>query len=637
MKALLFLLSVVLLMLGHAVKIRRWSRFIRIYEEPPTAALLRAMSLGYALNFVLPFRLGDLCRAWYAGRRMKNGVGLSLATVVVDRFLDVLAVALLFGGLWLAGVQRALVGASARFYLIAAAAVLLALVLTRVFSTDIKRVTMAVCSVFNDRIRLRCERFFWALINAFRDLRHVRLLPVLGETLLMWVLYIASYALLGLFLRRPGSDYSLTEIVILLFSRSSLDLSALRSAWQGGGQIRDQLVLALYMLLPPVALFSAALSVRFRPAPPAAREDAQYRKILPQLDERDQLSFLDEYFSARQPEVIRRFIALNQGVSIIADCSSGSNASTILCMDKGLMFYRKYAFGADGEKLAEQLNWLRAHAGRLPLCEILHSESCADYCCYDMRYSSEAVGLFQYLHSHPAAAGERVLRTVLDTMEAELYGPTARPLDAGALDRYIETKVTANLERIETARELHELLGGETLLINHREYRNLPALRAMFEPAHLREIFSVDRCCDIHGDLTVENIICLGGEDGFYLIDPNTGNLHDSRFLDYAKLLQSLHGGYEFMMKTSAVTASRAGVDFLCTRSAAYDALYAALQAWMEERFTPGELRSIYYHELVHWLRLLPYKLRKDPDLAPMFYAGFLMVANDVYRWYEQA
>ena len=245
MTVLLFLGSVAALMLGHGLRIRRWSRFIGIYEEPPTGALMRALSLGFALNFVLPFKLGDLCRAWYAGRRMKNGVGLSLATVVVDRFLDVLAVAVLFAALWATGVRRELVWDSARFYLLAAVGVLVLLGLVRVFSTQVKRAAMAFASVFNDRLRLKCERFFWSLINAFRELRHVRPALVLGETALMWLCYIVSYALLGLLLTRLGAAYDLVEIMLLLFSRSSLDLSALRAAWSGGSAAREQLILAL--------------------------------------------------------------------------------------------------------------------------------------------------------------------------------------------------------------------------------------------------------------------------------------------------------------------------------------------------------------------------------------------------------
>ena len=637
MNVLLLIGSFAALMAGHGLRIRRWSRFIGIYEQPPTGALMRALSLGYALNFVLPFKLGDLFRAWYAGRRMKNGVGLALATVVVDRFLDILAVALLFAGLWIGGLERSLTRESARFYILAAAAVLLLLLLVRVFSTGVKRVAMAACSIFNDRLRLKGERFIWSLINSFRDLRHVSLPGVLIETVLMWLCYILSYTLLGLVMTGQGAAYDLVRIVLLLFSRSSLDLSALSTAWHNAAAAREQLLLAVYLLVPSLLLYAVSFLERFRRTDPAEPvDDTRYLKILPQVDERDQLSFLDDYFSARQPEIVRRFIALNRGVSILADCSAGSNASTMLCMDREGLFYRKYAFGADGEKLAEQLRWLRAHEGRLPLCEILREDSSPDYCCYDMRYSSEAVGFFPFLHSHPVAAGERVLLGVLDAVERGLYRDSERPLDEAALEQYIQSKVTANLERLETARELHDLLGYETLVVNHREYRNLPALRKLFAPEHLREVFACDRVGDIHGDLTVENIICTDpAGEGFYLIDPNTGNLHDSPFLDYAKLLQSLHGGYEFMMKTGAVSVSKNRVDFISARSAAYDELFAAYRAWLGERFSPAEQRSIFHRELAHWLRLLPDERRKDGDLAPMFYAGFIMVANDVYEWFE--
>ena len=42
---------------------------------------------------------------------------------------------------------------------------------------------------------------------------------------------------------------------------------------------------------------------------------------------------------------------------------------------------------------------------------------------------------------------------------------------------------------------------------------------------------------------------------------------------------------------------------------------------------------AILAHELIHWLRLMPYKLNKDKKRAPMFYAGLVMVANDLNTW----
>ena len=84
----------------------------------------------------------------------------------------------------------------------------------------------------------------------------------------------------------------------------------------------------------------------------------------------------------------------------------------MLCTDGAATFYRKYAFGADGAKLAEQLAWLRRNAARLPLCEILREGTGEGYCWYDMTYSGSAVGLYPFQpagkkRSHPAqcAAG----------------------------------------------------------------------------------------------------------------------------------------------------------------------------------------------------------------------------------------
>ena len=637
MNILFFLLSVVLVTAGHVCKARRWARLIGVYERPRSWVLLRAMGLGYELSFLLPFKLGDLFRAFYAGRRMKSGIGLSLATVIVDRFLDVVAVALIFAVLYLAGVSRALIQDSARFYILAALVLLAGLALLRALSTPIKRFTVGVCSIFNDSIRLRGERFAWVLINAFRDLWRTDLKRILLDSLLIWAGYLSSYVCFGLYMRSISDRYGLVEVIVTLFSRANLNLSSLRAAAAGAGELRGQLMFYVFLLLPPLLLILLSLL----PAARAEAEDedkAQYQKILPQSSEQDQLRFLNDYFSARSPEMLKKFIAMNRNVSIIADYSAGSDASTLLCMEDGELFYRKFVFGTGRDKLSRQLAWLRGHEGDLPLCRILRSEETENSCCYDMEYRSEAVGMFQFAHSHPLPEVQALLLKILDAVERGLYAASDRPADPEDLARYLRVKVRDNLELLEDSRELHELMRYDTLIINHREYRNLPAMRTMFDEDHLREIFAGDRCADIHGDLTVENIICTekAGEADFYIIDPNVGNLHDSKYLDYGKLLQSLHGGYEFLMKTSAVTVSKNRIDFVYARSAVYDALHETLRGYLKERFGEEGTRSVYCHELIHWLRLLPYKIRKDSRLAPIFYAGFVMVANDVYNWYEQ-
>ena len=133
-----------------------------------------------------------------------------------------------------------------------------------------------------------------------------------------------------------------------------------------------------------------------------------------------------------------------------------------------------------------------------------------------------------------------------------------------------------------------------------------------------------------------ENSPKLEGEDDFYIIDPNTGNVHDSSNLDYGKLLQSIHGGYEFLMATKNVSIEKNHINFVFTKSEAYTYLYSMLDEYMREHFTKERVKSIYYHEIIHWLRLMPYKIEKNGKRVLLFYAGMLMVMNDVINNFEE-
>ena len=129
MIALFLLASVALLLLGHLFRLLRWEQFIRIYERPARGNLLRGMAGGYTINFLLPFHVGDIFRALFCGRKMKSGTGFALATVIMDRFLDVWVVALCFGVFQVFGRGDAAVASAAFRYLVFALLLALGLVL----------------------------------------------------------------------------------------------------------------------------------------------------------------------------------------------------------------------------------------------------------------------------------------------------------------------------------------------------------------------------------------------------------------------------------------------------------------------------------------------------------------------------
>lgn len=629
-----FLLAIALVLVGHAFRLLRWEQFVRIYERPQRGTMLRGMAGGYAINTLLPLHLGDIFRAIFVGRRMKSGVGFALATVIMDRFLDVWFVALGFAAFVLAGQGGMAAWRAARVYLVFAVLLAVALVVVVVLRDTIKRGCLAVCGIFNDTLKLDGMVFCWSLINTFKDLRRINLVRLAANTVIMWAAYLGSYMALAAALTAAGHPMQLVDVFGALFGQSAGDLRVvLPGGVLAGAPLTACAAMLSWYLLPLLVMWLATLlpeRVRgaMNQATAAAPAGESYLNLLPQADPQDRAVFLSQYFGLQNKAWVDRFLQMNQDITILQDYSAGSNATTMLCMDKTRTFYRKYAFGADGKKLAEQLHWLRAQQDRLPLCEILRTGEDADCCWYDMTYDPQAVGMFRYLHSNPVEKSAAVLHGVLDTLEEKLYRPTATAADPDAIEKYIAAKVDGNLQKLREARGLHELLEYPTVWINGREYRNLNQLAGLFDHDRLRGLFARDPVSTIHGDLTIENIICRTDDKGWYLIDPNTGNLHESPFLDYGKLLQSLHGGYEFMMMTPRVSVQGNHIDFALTRSAAYDALFADLMADLGRRY-PDQLDSILMHEVIHWLRLMPYKLSRDRKRAAMFYAGLVMVAND--------
>ena len=91
------IISIVLLAIAHIFKTLRQKQFVEIYEEPNTNRLLRGLSIGYALNLVLPLKLGTIYRIIYPGKKMKNGVSFSFATVIIDVVLDFFTVTVIYG------------------------------------------------------------------------------------------------------------------------------------------------------------------------------------------------------------------------------------------------------------------------------------------------------------------------------------------------------------------------------------------------------------------------------------------------------------------------------------------------------------------------------------------------------------
>lgn len=633
----MLIIAIILVCIAHFVRTLRWELFVKTYEKPNTKELLKSLSIGYFINSFVPFKAGDLVRAWISGRKMKNGRGFALATVIVDRYLDILVVGILFALFSLFDFGNA---DSVKFYMFLAGAVLVITLFVYILRGCVKKILKSLAAVFNVSIEIRLLRFFWSLIWSFKDIfKKISKTRLLLETLGMWILYLASYYCFAAFLSGNGSNIHWLDVFCMLFAKNSIHVGSLGAITVTRGMLNSQMIwTGIYLFAPIVILFVISLCLKSKDNIIVNSED-EYLNLIPQLDEGERLNFLETYFSNERREYIDSYLKINQNILIIRDYSAGSNATTMLCMNNGKNFFRKYAFGADGDKLYQQIEWLQKFKDIIPLPQILKYQKQDNFCYYDMPYDSSAVGLFDYAHSMPKENAWKFIKKATECLENSLYKVNQRPADKTTIDEYIKSKVNKNLDKIMNAKYLKRLMEYDEIIINGRSFHNLPYYLPYLSEEHLYDIFKNDTYSEIHGDLTIENIICTrnaDGDDDFYIIDPNTGNVHDSSNLDYGKLLQSIHGGYEFLMATKNVSIERNRINFVFTKSEAYTYLYDMLDKYMREHFEEERVKSIYYHEIIHWLRLMPYKIEKNGKRVLLFYAGMLMVMYDVVNNFEE-
>jgi hypothetical protein len=98
-------------------------------------------------------------------------------------------------------------------------------------------------------------------------------------------------------------------------------------------------------------------------------------------------------------------------------------------------------------------------------------------------------------------------------------------------------------------------------------------------------------------------------------------NIFATPLIDWAKLMQSLNLGYETMNRGGVPAITGSALRLVFARSNAY-ALHTAVCAIVCSRgWATDGMREISFHEIVNYLRLIPYKIRSAPQKGLAFFA----------------
>jgi hypothetical protein len=610
----LFGAAALLLLAAHALRALRWTLlFPKGQADSDHRGLLLSLGIGYAVNAILPLRIGEIVRGAVASRLKRVRFAEVMATIVVERLCDIALVTVFITGVALGSAHAKLPGIALAYAGAFAGFALLAVLLRH--SAMLRRAMWKVAGLFNGRIRLALADFSWSTAEI-----------LVGGTLLtwqftlatfaMWSTYFAAYAVFGAAIHQPASAI----VDALLFRPFSSFLIGAHSV------AIPRVALELFVIAPLVVIVAGFARTRRSPEPrpsPLAR----FRRPDPHFASRTRYNsingyddFLDALFSNTRSAVS------GFGMRAVEDCvvhgfyQGGSEALTALVETRDSMLIRKFAMGTAAVKLKQQADWLERHgSGQVPLVPVVGARSAAGAFSYDMPLWERTSPFFEAIHSMPLADSSRTMLGLLERIDILHSSEGAGTASSTHVDDYLARKATANARQIVDFARAQ--LGGDQYRINGVEF-SLDEWQALDDPKWLPRQLSSRRQAVIHGDLTVENVVIAPDQEcGFYLIDPNPENIFDSPMIDWAKMMQSLHLGYETLNRSVEVTPVGGAITLPLARSEAYASLHRLLESEIVSRFSGDALREVYFHELVNYLRLTPYKMRQSAERGLAFFA----------------
>ncbi len=211
---------------GYLLRTARWKVILTPAKEVGGRRLFPPLIIGFAVNNLLPARIGEFARAYLLGEREKVSKSLAFATVVVERVLDgltlILFLLLVSTSFPLPRWGREMEILALLFFL--GMLVFLFLLLYR--KPHLLRITRLLTGPLSSSLSERVAQVASSFVSGAEALRHRRSIPSLAFlSLLVWSCEAASY--LFLTWAFPIYFFPSTRVVVALFIMAVVNLGVL--------------------------------------------------------------------------------------------------------------------------------------------------------------------------------------------------------------------------------------------------------------------------------------------------------------------------------------------------------------------------------------------------------------------------
>jgi len=649
--------AIALQMIGHWLRAVKHRYLLEQIRPIHTREVFKGQMIGLLFNTVLPFRLGELVRAHYIGKGVLISRSAVFATILFERLLDTFVLVLIGILLLVQGTLTTSLDFAVSLLSLGAITLVVLLWSARSQQTWILQAISRISAQFNLQLRDRMRMMCWSAIYCLKNVITMRRMPrYLLLTGLMWICYIASaYVLVVGILPSVSLTKQLTASVAAYFGVSLPSgpayIGTFRTLFTNISTIPGNVLgtthtaFALWLLLivPTTILGLCFLFLKQRIYTHDSDDSlsALRNKLYRDSDITPEFShFLDAYFRGDRINRILTAEELASNFQVLKTFKGGSNASTLLVWQDERMIVKKVTLKQYEEKLRAQYLWLEKYQ-KLPKVSHVIGEHRRnkDYYAIDIEYHDTYVPFFDVIHSSSNRHNKEILQAVCSFVDKRLHKPK-RPLAKNTkrlVKSYIRTKAIGKVTDAASASlSISHLLTYDTLIVNGRTIKNFQSVidDIMKNKQAMSDLTDIVEC-PIHGDLTIDNLIVDPTKNDFVILDPNNENAISDPIVDYAKLMQSLHSGYEFLYYLRNCTIKGDTINFEERRSVQYNVLYRELNRYLEANLSPGRRRAVVFHEAIHYCRMLTYRTSINPGTAAAFYCVAVRLFNDFLEQYD--
>jgi glycosyltransferase 2 family protein len=186
------ILCIPVMILSHWVRAFRWRTMLEpIFEKANLWNLFSAVMAGYAVNNVLP-RGGEFLRPYVFARRQKISFTSVFATIIVERFLDILILFLMLAVVWFTfreQIRMALPSIQAEKLLVPVL-ILMGVLILSFWPPLIKFILRYTVKPLSNKLYEKVSELFEKFAKGFSIIRTPsRYLRLTVESLLIWLLY----------------------------------------------------------------------------------------------------------------------------------------------------------------------------------------------------------------------------------------------------------------------------------------------------------------------------------------------------------------------------------------------------------------------------------------------------------------